>query len=715
MAPPLSIVGVWQSLRIPTSRDWLFAVKTYISVVICLLIGFSQNLENPYWSALTVYLMMAPPQSGIIRSKSLFRLVGTVLGAVLILAVFGLFANHLGYLLLMIDLVIVGSIWMREIDVTATSEVWFSIGLTAGFMGLVDLQNPYNIFNYSTERMAEILIGVVVPSMVDSLLFPAAMLPGFMKGLQEWRSDARNWVTEALRTTSKETPGERHSLDVRDRLRKLTKTVGALDTKAVQLPFDVVDAPARKRDLNMLRATLQRLIADLASIETWTNVMRRVEGPEDRFDTVLEATADWIHASDDVKDDVLGYAARGEALEACIADANAAIGDRTDPRSLAERGILLRLRTFVRDWADLIVVIRSVGTHARLPNRLRATAKDAAPVRSTDYLLAGRDVVPLAAGLTLTGALYYVTAWNSGPESMLFAFLGGAFLMHQPNILRTGAGALTWVTVSFVFVFAYQFAILPRITTFPTLMIVIGLLMVPVGILLAMSPAGMFISAFFFAFVSLSDVYSASFDQSLLKLGAGLTGMLAAIICLYIFGYDRPRFVARRLVAGLRGDIADAASARRVPSRDRFLFLTIDRLGKFFPAIDKIADDDDRLKRVDMIDDLRIGLNVIALRSHENDVTPGVRDRIDRLMPEIAAAFQAHAGGAPLPSGLSRHVDRLIEEAVASDPDLPLRDGLIAALVGLRIALASRNLPFATGAADDNDAPVPARPRDLKR
>src|SRR3978361_634494 len=98
VAPPLSLRGLYHALRLPKLADWVFSAKAYFAAALALLAGFSQNLENPYWAVLTIYIVLTPPETGAIRSKALFRFFGTIGGGTLMMAVTGLFGDQLGIL-----------------------------------------------------------------------------------------------------------------------------------------------------------------------------------------------------------------------------------------------------------------------------------------------------------------------------------------------------------------------------------------------------------------------------------------------------------------------------------------------------------------------------------------------------------------------------------------------------------------------------------------
>jgi MFS-type transporter involved in bile tolerance (Atg22 family) len=79
--------------------DWLdhqtavgltFAVKTFAASLLALYIAFWAGLDDPRWSFLTVFVV-SQPDSGLILAKSFYRILGTIAGLFVAIAlVFGL-------------------------------------------------------------------------------------------------------------------------------------------------------------------------------------------------------------------------------------------------------------------------------------------------------------------------------------------------------------------------------------------------------------------------------------------------------------------------------------------------------------------------------------------------------------------------------------------------------------------------------------------------
>ena len=70
----------------PNKMDWIFATKTFVAGILALYIALSLDLAYPIWAIGTVFVI-ANPYTGMTASKSIYRVLGTLLGAIVAVAV----------------------------------------------------------------------------------------------------------------------------------------------------------------------------------------------------------------------------------------------------------------------------------------------------------------------------------------------------------------------------------------------------------------------------------------------------------------------------------------------------------------------------------------------------------------------------------------------------------------------------------------------------
>src|SRR6188472_79911 len=84
-------------------HDALFSLKTFAAAMPAVYIAFRIPLPQPSWAMLTVYVV-SQPLAGMVLSKSMFRVMGTMVGAGMSLVLVDLCADTPELFLLMLAL-----------------------------------------------------------------------------------------------------------------------------------------------------------------------------------------------------------------------------------------------------------------------------------------------------------------------------------------------------------------------------------------------------------------------------------------------------------------------------------------------------------------------------------------------------------------------------------------------------------------------------------
>ena len=79
--PPRFGVSLTDALT-GAGKPLLFAVRLWASVCLALFVAFSLDLDNPFWAG-TSAAIVCQPQLGASLRKGWFRMIGTVIGAVM--------------------------------------------------------------------------------------------------------------------------------------------------------------------------------------------------------------------------------------------------------------------------------------------------------------------------------------------------------------------------------------------------------------------------------------------------------------------------------------------------------------------------------------------------------------------------------------------------------------------------------------------------------
>src|ERR1700691_498635 len=147
----------------------LFALRLWASVCLALFIAFWLELDNPFWAGASA-AAVCQPQLGAALRKGWFRMIGTVIGATMIVALTALFPqDRIGFLALL-------AVWGGACAFTATLLRDFAsygaalAGYTAAIiaadtLGATGGASP-EVFWIAVWRASEIWIGIACAGLV---------------------------------------------------------------------------------------------------------------------------------------------------------------------------------------------------------------------------------------------------------------------------------------------------------------------------------------------------------------------------------------------------------------------------------------------------------------------------------------------------------------------------------------------------------------------
>ncbi|KXW56237.1 FUSC family protein [Ferrovum sp. PN-J185] len=173
-----------QSLTMSTQSLWAWCKKesmmlTHIGKlclagILAILLSLLFDLEQPRTALITVAIVMQT-HSGMVLSKSYYRLLGTIAGIGMSLLLVALFAQQpflfLISMALWIGLCTAGSIILRDHQ----SYAFVLAGYTLCIVGLPATLNANYSFDIAMNRISEIMIGLVCATTVSELILPRRM------------------------------------------------------------------------------------------------------------------------------------------------------------------------------------------------------------------------------------------------------------------------------------------------------------------------------------------------------------------------------------------------------------------------------------------------------------------------------------------------------------------------------------------------------------
>ena len=149
----------------------IYMVKATIAGLVALWISMKLNLPDPRTAIFTVFIVMQP-QSGLVFSKSYYRVVGTIVGVGMSLLMMGLFAQDpiwfIGFFALWIGLCTAAGFKYRNFQ----SYGFVLAGYTLCIVALPVIETPLEVFDIAVSRFSEVVVGIMCATIISDIIFP---------------------------------------------------------------------------------------------------------------------------------------------------------------------------------------------------------------------------------------------------------------------------------------------------------------------------------------------------------------------------------------------------------------------------------------------------------------------------------------------------------------------------------------------------------------
>ncbi len=509
----------------------------------------------------------------MVWSKSIYRLVGTLVGGLASLLLAGLFAQSPEMYLLglgaWLALCTGAASLLRNFRSYGAMLAGYTVGLIS-FPGGVDTA-PQAIFEVTAARVAGVSLGIVCSALVASLSTRRSTASIVNRRLQIALHDLCEFAAFVLAAPVADAIEERRS--------KLRAEIAAVDNL---IEFGAAEAPEAAEFADAQRLSVMSLFATLTAVGGLHEVLIGAEGslPVRLREDTRRALAE------------LGGSAGAQeraAHPASVALAHLGalrrrVGAAFIPGNMPSLIVLDRLHELLDDLVD---TIETMQTSSRRP-----TEEVGRRSYHRDWRRAALNGLRAAITVWLCGAVWIATAWPTGSVMISAAIPNVVLLSLQDHPARDSLQFAEGVALAAVAALAYMLAVLPHVADFPVLAVALA---VPLflGALVTTKAAGAFRGAGFLVFflVLLSPANVMRYDMTA-QLNLSLAVICGAVLTALIYRLVLPanpaaqarnlrRAIRTDLLALLRGHQAVRRETWEMRMHDRLL-----RLANCFPAGD---------------------------------------------------------------------------------------------------------------------------------
>lgn len=683
-----------------TRDDIIFSVKSFAAAMLALYLAFRLGLPRPFWSLISAYVV-SQPFSGATRSKAVYRVAGTLAGAVLTVLVVPRFVGYPVLLALIFSVWIGVCLYVSLLDRTPRAYAFMLAGYSVPIIALpiladVSQFSEAQLFEASLARVEEIILGIVCSALVHSVVLPRGIDKTVLGRLDVVLKDVRQWVRDILSDNPENRKVELH---------RLSQTVSELRMLVTHLSFDTSNVRWIAGLVTELQNRFSTLLPVLATVRDRLEVIRHEENGvlPDEWQKVLVAIRDWVGTGNG------GDMGRVVTLQKEIERIMPAIGPDSGVREMLFVNLGMELQRLLNEGERCFDLRRQIdeGMAGKTPPLVRRPPKASAVSLFVDRRVA--LVSALAAGLAqgLSCLFWMVSGWPNGVSVPVNAGIYCMFFASLDNPLPAIRLQFIYITLSTLTAGLYLLLLLPSAHSFEMLMLVFAPFLLFMNILMVKPTTAMRATPFMMLTICSMTMFDTGTADMTTFINTELSqsiGIGMSLFCTWMFRVVNVTAVTRRLARHMWGDIAQLGDASRVPSMIAMSVKMVDGISLMVPRLTQLEKArhlavPDGLSANGILSDLCVGLNMARLlRLEKRLATGGVTIR--PLLGELSSYYREKAAGRPAARERIRSVLRDLLAQVADMTGGSLQRMAVSALSGIW-----RDLFAHDGAAGD----VPGR------
>ena len=657
---------------IPSWRDWAFAIKTFGAATLALYLAMWLDLPRPYWALSTVYIT-SQVLAGATRSKALYRVCGTLLGAVVSVILVPNLVNAPVLLTLAIAAWVSSCLYFSLLDRTPRSYVLMLAGYTAAIVGFPSVSSPEAIFETAVARVEEITIGILCASIVSTVIFPQSVVPLISARLDAWIRNARDWTIDIFERSGATTDTQAERL-------RLASDAIAFDALAAPLHYEMTGLEGSANAMMTLRQHMLMFLPIASAMSDRLGVLERAGALNVRVRTLLRDAAAWLRS--DITEQAHAQRLREEA-EALDPE----LGQKSSWNDLILANLLTRLRDFIdlRQDVRLLQQYLNHGQALRTPFAFSYTAR-AQSVRHRDPGMALLSSTGAFIAIIVTCAIWIATGWPDGSAAPMMAAVACSFFATfddpAPYIVSFANSAIIGAMCAAL----YLFAVLPLATNFEMLTLALAPWLIICGLFMAQprtAPLATGAAVNGASMIAIQNGILGDFTPFANSAIAVITGMWSAALIVRLMRSVGGAWSARRLRRINRESLAYSATHGGSNHGLELAALMLDRVGLIAPRLTALPPDDAEWT-ADLLAEVRSGINIVELRRVRAALPASAQGAVELVLARTSQYFRSpseHAGPA-----LLRSIDKAIRILLSGGNDLAQRETLLG-LVGLRRGL----------------------------
>lgn len=527
----------------PSRLDLIFATKTFIAGMLALFVSFELDLINPMWSIGTV-LIIANPYSGMVSSKCVYRVVGTIGGAVIALTLTPHLINTPWLFTVVLSLWVGFALYVSLLDRTPRSYAFMLAGYSTAMIvfNAITYIDQYNIFDIALARVIEISIGVISSAVVSATILPMHIGSAIKQRVIKTLKDTENLFANLLTADPQQNNTQLLATITRD-----TTDIHAL---AVHLSYEKGELHGMTKPLQEMLHQISMVVANLVALSERIKQLQELRFIETHAEKLQQLSAHVVQFLEQ-KDLIID-----ENILQLPDEFESDFASLMDSASTHQQVLVAAMKMDVRHFISNVLAVKVLWQRIQQGNK---EIPDNITPMTTKYPSLHRDHgVAIRGGISavlitfIVTGVWIISGWKAGFMMAQMGAVTACILTALDNpvpVLRI----FIWGSIaSAVLVFVYAFGIFPHVTTFWEL----GLVLLPM-FLFAVSmmanqmlmPVGMVLGINTMMGLNLHNAYSMDAVSYLDGSFAMILGVLVSLVVIDVVRAMSPDTSASRILA----------------------------------------------------------------------------------------------------------------------------------------------------------------------
>ncbi len=605
---------------------WVFALRTNAAALIALVIAFALNLQQPQWAMMTVFIV-SQPIAGMVISKGLFRLTGTLVGAIAAIAITAATRDAQWAFVATIAFWVAACTFAASMLRNPESYGAALAGYTAVIIALPAFGQPQLLSEFAIARCTEIMLGIICAGIASRFFLPQLARAALVDGLEKCISDLARYTSAALSGTD---PGQ-----LKGGQRKLIADMQALSAMRAHARLE---APSLITHGRQSRHTIGNLMSCLSIVNV---LIAHPASPDSTWRYLRASLKEVLDAMAGELGTLEQWFARIEMIEGKINALRAKTWD-SDPI-----GMMARLTLLGEFLESLKATLQGLHALRSRSQTIKGDRKSPTLVIYRDSRMASINAVRAAIATTLMTSYWMATKHADAAAAAIIVAVVCSLFASMPNPLQTSFGFFKGTLIAVPFAFVVSQLVLPHFPGLFWFSVFVIPILVPAAFLMAdqrrVGPATAFAINFIVFLKPHETMVFAPrmfIESSLSVLGGILIGLVVFLVVLP----RRPHAAVSGMMQALRTDIVRLCRRDRVPNASAFESLAYDRINQLTPQLRNMKGPDERIMD-DALASITLGLEIIRLRQilGQEGTDAAISGPVSKSLSELARMISLRA------------------------------------------------------------------------